>query len=306
MFVNKLRGRINQQIDNNLKIIYNGLAQVQINQGKYLGQQNLLYNKEIILNDIKKAEFKVFSQWGDDGIINFLINYLNITNKTFIEFGVENYKESNTRFLLINENWRGLIFDGSKENMDSVKNEDIYWKYDLTAVNAFITAENINELINNNSFSGEIGLLHIDIDGNDYWVWKSIQVINPIIVIVEYNAVFGLNPWVIPYDASFFRSDKHYSNLYFGASISAFCHLANNKGYSFIGCNSAGNNAYFIRNDNLKGLKVLTPENGFVNSMFKESRDNNGNLTYLKGNERLNAIKGMPVINIQTGQETHI
>src|SRR4051812_29874275 len=69
------------------------------------------------------VEFKVFSQWGDDGIIQYLINKIDIPYKTFVEFGVENYTEANTRFLLMNNNWSGLVMDGSEANMNYVKND---------------------------------------------------------------------------------------------------------------------------------------------------------------------------------------
>ncbi|RYX92485.1 hypothetical protein EON78_06435, partial [bacterium] len=128
--------------------------------GKLIGQQNLLWRKAEILEDIHKAEFQVFSQWGDDGIIHFLVNYLDIPNQTFVEFGVENYTECNTRFLLVNDNWSGLIMDGSSAHMSAVRNESIYWRYDLKAVDTFVTAENINDLLWSNGFAGEIGLLY--------------------------------------------------------------------------------------------------------------------------------------------------
>jgi len=276
------------------------IDQLKLNSGKILSELNHL-KKDGILSDIQKAEFKIFSQWGDDGIINFLCNYLDITTKTFIEFGVEDYTECNTRFLLINDNWRGLIMDGSKKNMDKVKQEDIYWRYNLTAVDVFVTTENINELLTKNNFSGETGLLHIDIDGNDYWVWKAINVINPVLVIVEYNSVFGTaNPWTVPYDPAFFRTTAHYSNLFYGTSLLSACDLAQQKGYSFIGCNSNGNNAYFVRNDKLKDLKVKTVEEGYVNAQFAESRSPNKELSFLRDGDRLSLLKGMQVFNTRT------
>ena len=100
-------------------------------------------NEQQIIQNIQLAEFKVFSQWGDDGIIQFLVDYLDIRHKTFIEFGVQNYTEANTRFLLVNNNWAGLIMDGSEENINYIKKDDIYWQHELTAVPVFITTENI-------------------------------------------------------------------------------------------------------------------------------------------------------------------
>ncbi len=270
--------------------------------GRAMSIMNLTRTADII-NNIHEAEYKVFSQWGDDGIIDFLVSYLNVKNKTFIEFGVEDYRESNTRFLLINRNWSGLVMDGSENNMEYVKNDNIYWRHDLKALSAFVTKENINDLIIQNKLSGEIGLLHIDIDGNDYWIWEALNEVDPVIVIVEYNSVFGpYNKWTIPYDSSFVRNKHHYSNLYYGASLPALCELASKKGFSFIGCNSNGNNAYFIRNNELKELKELSPEKGYVLSKFSESRDEDGKLTYLRGNDRLKEIEGMPIFNIETGQ----
>lgn len=256
----------------------------------------LLENTNI--KTLQEAEFKVFSQWGDDGIIQYLINYLGIDNKTFIEFGVEDYLESNTRFLLLNDNWSGLIMDGSELNIAKIKKDEIYWKHDLIAKSAFITSENINQLIEEEGIKGQIGLLHIDIDGNDYWVWKALEVVDPIIMIVEYNSKFGYEKAItIPYKEDFVWTKEHYSNLYFGASILAFCDLAEGKGYSFIGSNSAGNNAYFVRNEFLKDLNPLTAKEGYVESKFRQSRDKDGNLDYLRGNNILESIKGMPVYN---------
>src|SRR6266850_4105034 len=145
------------------------------------------------IDTMHKAEFRVFSESGDDGIIQYLINQIDIDieHQKFIEFGVENYTESNTRFLLINNNWTGLVMDGSRDNVDFIKNDKIYWKYDLTAVHCFVDRENINQIISDNGFSGELGILSIDIDGNDYWIWECLSVVNPVIVIVEYNSVFG-------------------------------------------------------------------------------------------------------------------
>ncbi|MCD5380376.1 hypothetical protein LR004_00455 [Candidatus Gracilibacteria bacterium] len=252
------------------------------------------------ISNIQEAEFKVFSQWGDDGIIQYLIQNIDIPYKTFIEFGVENYTESNTRFLLINNNWSGLILDGSKENMDFVRKSDLFWKYDLQVKDVFITTDNINQLIQEANFHKDVGILSVDIDGNDYWVWKEINVINPIIVISEYNSVFGLNPWTIPYDKNFYRTNKHYSNLYYGTSITSVCDLAKEKGYSFVGTNSNGNNAYFVRNDKLNNLKTVSKEEGFTISKFKESRNERGNLTYVTGKKRIDVIRGCSVFNTKT------
>ena len=260
-----------------------------------------LIPKNEAINSLHEVEFKVFSQWGDDGIIQYLINYLDIENNTFVEFGVEDYLESNTRFLLMNNNWSGLIIDGNENHISNIKKNELFWKYDLITKASFITAENINELIENENIKGQIGLLHIDIDGNDYWIWKALEVVEPIIIVMEYNSVFGCERAItIPYDAHFIRTKAHYSNLYAGASLLSLCDLATEKGYVFIGSNSAGNNAYFVKKEFAKALKPLTAFEGFVNSKFRESRNKTGGLNYLRGAQRLAEIKGLPVYNTRT------
>lgn len=263
-----------------------------------------LNQKKEIINSLEEVEFKVFSQWGDDGIIQYLINKIDIPQKIFIEFGVETYHESNTRFLLMNNNWKGLVIDGSEQNINSIKNQKIYWQHELYAFSSFITKENINEVISSSGIKGEIGILSVDIDGNDYWVLNEINVVNPIIIIVEYNAVFGdSSTFSVPYDPNFIRNNKHFSNLYWGASLGAFYHLLLKKGYSFIGCNSNGNNGYFVRNDKIGNLPLKGLEEGFVNSKFSESRDEKNRLTFTRGNKRIEIIKGLPIIDVTNNQE---
>ena len=123
-----------------------------------LNEDDKILKAKILIEEIKKKqitkiediEFKIFSQFGDDGIIQYLINELQIDYdyQNFIEFGVENYQESNTRFLLFNNNWSGLILDSSKENIEQIKNSSYYWKYSLEAKSSFIDKDNINSLIN--------------------------------------------------------------------------------------------------------------------------------------------------------------
>ncbi|OGU33685.1 MAG: NADH dehydrogenase [Ignavibacteria bacterium GWB2_35_6b] len=264
----------------------------------------LAQQSQLKSTNIQDYEFKVFSQFGDDGIIQFLINNTEIINKSFIEFGVEDYSESNTRFLLMNNNWSGFIMDGSEKAIKKIHSRHYFWKHDLRAVPTFITKENINSLMDKTGFE-DIGLLHIDIDGNDYWIWEEIDIskLRPTIVILEYNSVFGIDKAItIPYKEDFYRTGAHYSNLYWGASLKALVNLSAKKGYSFVGCNSAGNNAYFVKNNRMKNLQSLSAEDGYVESKFRESRNEEGQLTFLRKEERLNAIKGLDVLNIENNQ----
>ena len=256
--------------------------------------------------NLQEVEFRVSSQWGQDGIIDWLVERAEVppAAQTFVEFGVEDYRQSNTRFLLQNRNWRGLIMDGHPGMVKAVESDGLAWRYDVIARPAFITRDNINGLISVAGFSGEIGLLSIDIDGNDYWVWEAIHTVRPIICVCEYNAVFGdLHPISIPYDRNFSRTKAHPSNLYFGASVAALCSLAAKKGYRFVGTNLAGNDAFFVREDfanrfvdgSIQEIRALP-------SRFRESRDRKGFNSYIGGLDRLKQILALPVVNVETGR----
>jgi hypothetical protein len=225
---------------------------------------------------------------------------LDFQRKTFIEFGVKDYRESNTRFLMMNDNGSGFIMGVSKSHLSKIMNSEYYWKYDLVVKTAFVDCENINDLICSSSFEEEVGLLSIDVDGNDYWIWKQIDMISPIIVVIEYNSLFGIERAItIPYEKDFNRTEKHFSNLYFGASLKALHLLAEEKGYGFIGCTSAGNDAFFVRKDKLNSVvKEIPLERGYVLSKDRQSIDQKGNLTLIGGDDRKEIIKGMPVQNI--------
>lgn len=283
------------------KSLHRRLNDLMVLQGRAIANQNRMS----IFDSLHDAEFKVFSQFGEDGIIQYLQQLVikNESEKRFIEFGVENYLESNTRFLLVNNNWRGLVFDGSRENIESIKSQEFYWRNDLTAKNAWIDRDNINDLIKSEGFDGEVGILSVDIDGNDYWVWESIEVVNPIIVIVEWNSLFGDKAAIsIPYSPSFQRTEAHFSNLYYGASIAALHHLGEKKGYKLIGSNSAGNNLFFVREDRIGPLKALSPNDAYVESKIRESRDEKGDLSFKSRSDREALIKHLPVVDVTTGK----
>jgi hypothetical protein len=253
--------------------------------------------------DPRDHEFQVFSQWGEDGILQYLVQQVEIPNPVFVEFGVENYTESNTRFLLQNNRWAGLILDGSEDHVRYIKQDPIYWRYNLKAVEAFIDKDNINSLIRDNGVSGDIGLLSVDIDGNDYWVWDAIDCVKPRIVVCEYNSLFGPDLKLsTPYDKSFIRSRAHHSNLYYGASIAAFDHLAEKKGYVLVGSNGTGNNVFFVRQDLAGKLRRITPREAYVKAHFRESRDSSGALTFLDRKSSLELLSDLPLQNVETGE----
>jgi hypothetical protein len=258
-------------------------------------------------DDIHANEFRTFSQFGEDGIIQWLLRRVPIASRVFVEFGVQNYTESNTRFLLLNDHWRGLVLDGSPAHVAYIHSDPIYGRYPLAAQCAFITRENINALISASGLAGDIGLLSVDIDGNDYWVWEAITVVSPRIVVCEYNGLFGPTRNVsIPYDPAFRRERAHHSLVYFGASLGALTRLATARGYSLVGCTSAGNNAFFVRNDVLGTIPVRTPAEAWAAPGFREARRPDGTFSFLDPAGMRSQIAHLPLHDLDTGALTTV
>ena len=249
------------------------------------------------------VEFRVTSQWGEDGIIEWLCHNLPECPRSFIEFGVETYAEANTRFLLQNRGWRGLILDGDPASIAELRTQELIWRHHLTAGVAFITRENINAVIARGGFGGDIGLLSVDIDGADYWVLEAIDVVRPVIIICEFNGLFGdLRRITVPYRPDFQRMKAHYSGQYFGCSIGALKSLCARKGYSFIGTTTSGVNAVFVRDDlagpvldSIDEVKIWPPGN-------RDSRDAEGRMNLQHGLAKLELIADLPVVDLESGE----
>jgi hypothetical protein len=200
--------------------------------------------------------FKVYSQSDEDGIIQEIFKRIGTTNRTFIEFGVETGIECNSVKLLL-EGWSGLWIDGTAKYIHDIQNYfgPFLAHGKLRLSENLITADNVNSVFEKAGMGGEIDLLSIDIDYNDYWVWKAIAVTSPRVVVIEYNAT--LRPpmsLVVPYDPS--RSWD--GTNYFGASLEALVRLGREKGYRVVGCNYSGANAFFVRED-VAGSHFLDP-----------------------------------------------
>jgi hypothetical protein len=248
-------------------------------------------------------EFKVFSQWGEDGIIQFLIKNIEICNCTFIEFGVEDFSESNCRFLLMNNLWEGYVIDGSVANIQRLRSSYFYWKYPLQSKASFITRENVCSLLDESGFNKDLGILSVDVDGMDYHLLAALSAWRPRILIVEYNAVFGANRSVtVPYDAGFVRAKAHFSNLYYGASLTAFTNLLAERGYGLVGVNTVGSNAFFVRRDLLnERVSEVAVDACFTHSTFREARDQRGRLYFRSARASRVLINAMPLIDTTSG-----
>jgi hypothetical protein len=204
---------------------------------------------------MKQFENKVYSQNGEDGIIEHIFNYIGTTNKVFAEIGVSaisyNLIENNTMNLLQKE-WSGYWFDCLDT---SVQKNCIFTK-------KLLTADNVLEIFEALNIPKDLDLLSIDIDGNDYHVRESLKDYKPRLCIMEYNGCFdGSVEYIMP------RNDDYYwkgsEQRDFGASLKSYTYQANLLGYDLVYCDSNGVNAFFIRKD-INVFKPLSSEEAWV------------------------------------------
>jgi hypothetical protein len=191
--------------------------------------------------------FKVFSEHGEDGIVQEIFRRIGTTNKRFVEFGVNDGLECNTHFLLYS-GWRGLWIECDETAAAKIRRVFAHPMKEgsLKLEQGLVTAENINAIIANGQFAGEIDLLSIDIDGNDYHVCRAITAVMPRVIVAEYNASFPPPlEWVKPYEPAHVWD----GSVYFGASLAAYVHMLVRKGFTLVGTDLCGVNAFFVRND---------------------------------------------------------
>ena len=246
---------------------------------------------------LQEAEFQVFSQWGEDGAIQWLLGRVPVERRFFVEFGVEAYDEANTRFLLTDCGWSGLIIDSDPDQVAIIHQNNVYWNYDLRAVASLVTAQNMNQLLEDQGAVGDIGLLSIDIDGMDWHVWRAITVAQPRVVICEYNSLFGADRAVtVPYDPFFDRRSAHHSLCYYGASLGALVKLAGDKGYDLVGCGTSGLNAFFVRRDvRPASVPPVSAREAFIPGSFCEYHDEGGQRKKMSRQEMVRLVTSLPL-----------
>jgi hypothetical protein len=190
---------------------------------------------------------KIYSQNEEDGIILEIFNRIGTTNRVFVEFGVENGLECNTRALLFC-GWRGLWIDSNVQHVKSMKQQlpNTINTGQLSVLLAHITMDNINELISSKITEKEIDFLSIDIDGNDYHILSAITCIKPRVIVIEYNAKF---PPPIQYCQQYNEQHRWDGTDDFGASIDFLDEKLNEMGYKLVACNLTGSNAFFVREE---------------------------------------------------------
>lgn len=264
-----------------------------------VGRSLVIQNEGRHLPRLRDYGFRVFSQYGEDGVIQHLISRVPIESETFIEIGVEDYTEANTRFLLLKDNWRGLILDLDDAAGHALESSGLSQMRSVDFRQAKVDAKNVNTLLT--PFQGDLGLLSIDVDGMDYYLWEALTVVSPRIVVLEYRSDFGPDhALVVPYDPDFDRSRHHASGLCYGASLAALAELGQRKGYALVGV-SDGPNAFLVRRDVLGELQEVAPGEAHEEARFREVRSSTGD--YLRtASARRAAMADATVVDLSTGR----
>jgi len=220
----------------------------------------ILYNNDINNDsiDLSNYEKHIYSQHKEDGVTEKIINLIydnSNFDKYYVEFGVEDGMECNTRILREKYNWNGLLMDGSNKNETINLNQE------------FITKENIVSLFNKYNVPNNINLLCIDLDFNDFYILHEVlKVYTADIIILEYNSIHKPNEdKVIIYD----KDSMWDRTNYFGASLLSYTKLCKKYNYTLVYVEKSGTNAYYIRNDIIRNKNINILNMGNINALYR-------------------------------------
>jgi hypothetical protein len=262
------------------------------------------------LNLLSDADVKIYSQWGEDGILDYLCDCLGVERPKVLEVGAGNFTECNSRFLVEFRNASATLVDANTNLEKNVKESDLFWKTHLYAITKWVSTSNINSIINTaNQQMGGLDVFSLDLDGNDYWILKEADLGDTKIVVVEYNSIFGSEISVsVPKDERFDRTQKHFSWLYYGANLKAYVDLLKSKGFIFVGTNRVRSNAFFVRNDQISRVSIEIPTSltNFIDCKIRESRDELGKMSYLDLAHGYELIKDELVIDLERQIEVRL
>ena len=274
-----------------------------------MGQAGILSSRANSQNfkNLWDAEVKVYSQWGEDGILDYLCERIGLSKPRVLEIGAGNFSECNSKFLAENRNASVFAVDGREDLVASIESSSLRSKNHIFGYQTWVSPKNINKVISEaHTAMGNIDIFSLDLDGNDYWILQEANLENVSIVVVEYNPLFGhLNSVSVPRDDDFDRKSKHHSWLYYGASLKAFEYLLEQKNFRFLGTNRVGNNAFFVRKDLACRIPLVsnTDYSVYMDWRVRETRSKDGRLTFTAGYERVVEIKHLELIDVITGEK---
>lgn len=272
-----------------------GVQDTQVEQvlmsNQYRLMKKLLSKEE--MPSLDEVGFRVHSEFEEDGILLYIFSLIGTTNKRVVEICAGNGAQCMAANLIVNHGWEGLLFDGDERNI--AESTKFFASHRSTFAlppiikHAWITRENINELIGSADFKGEIDLLSLDIDGNDYYIMEAIDVVKPRVIICEVQNVIPSDlALTIPYREDFHYKDGKQHEEFRSVSLLAMTKLLNKKGYRLVGGHQYGFNAFFILNG--------VGEDYFPEVSVESVCDNP--FTKLRVKETWEKVKGLPWVEI--------
>jgi len=260
-------------------------------------------SRYLTLNSLSDADVKIYSQWGEDGILDYLCDRLEIERPKFLEIGAGDFTECNSRFLVEFRNASATLVDADPNLEKNTRESNLFWQTHLYPITEWVSTLNINSIIDSaaQNMNG-VDIFSLDLDGNDYWILKTADLSGMKIVVVEYNSIFGAEHSIaVLEDQSFDRRQKHYSWLYYGASLKAYIDLLRSKGFIFVGTNRVRTNAFFIQHDEASNLSIQIPTeiSEFTDCKIRESRDETGQMSHLELARGLKLIRDQYVFDLE-------
>jgi hypothetical protein len=250
-----------RDLSERLERIERGLRDLKQNVDLVPALLRKMYLADVKLNppyDLQAERFSFSSQNDEDGLVLALFKRIGMTNCRFVEFGC-GMNGGNSGFLASELGWHGLMVDARDDAIRKIVIR--FTGHNVTARHLALTTDNVNPLIEETGFAGEIDLLSIDIDGIDYWIWQAITACNPRMVAIEYNWLFGPDMAVtVPYSATFDVSAIGLRS-YHGASLAALVHLGRTKGYRLVATERI--NAFFLRQDVAPEIQEIDAKRGY-------------------------------------------
>ena len=275
-----------------------------------IGAMHVSQNRNIegMIQDLWDLEVRVFSQWGEDGILDYLFHRLEISKPRILELGAGCFAECNSRFAAHLRNASVYAVDARNDLPMGIHKSGLMWRNNLNYEVIEIDCENILDIVARAEMAIDgIDILSIDLDGNDYWLLEKIPLDQVSIVVVEYNPIFGKDFKITVPNEKKSRFERHYSGLFFGASLPAFIKLLDEKKFSFVGTNRVGNNAFFVRKQMADKCNVKLPHldllDKYVDWRCRDARNEHGVLTYDNMNVGRKVIEELLVVDVDTREK---